>query len=194
MLPYSKLPLLAFLALLCAAVSGCISTSVLSSDPKTAEDILQLSTEHQGRVALMNGDTISCYAVSVRQDSTFWGWTKFGRKVAVPTDNVATIEADGTGILLDRFPGSLVGSVAGAFLGSVIGALSGNPVGFLLIGFLFGNTTGKIVGENHRQLWKQGGKVGQMGDLKWDAKHEQWIFVSSDTLHTPDTTQSKLLH
>jgi hypothetical protein len=70
----------------------------LSSDPQTAEDILRASTEHLALVTLKNGDTITCYGIAVRKDTTHWHG--FGKYVSIPTDSVASISGDRTLVTL----------------------------------------------------------------------------------------------
>jgi hypothetical protein len=95
---YSKFSLFAFLALICAAVSSCTSTSALSSDPQTAEDILRASTEHPAIVTLKNGNADTCFEVAVRKDTTIW--RGLGEYVSMPTDSVSSINEKGTLVTL----------------------------------------------------------------------------------------------
>jgi outer membrane lipoprotein SlyB len=98
MLHHTKFPLFAFLALLCAAVSGCTTSRIINSDPNTAADILEASTEHPALITLKNGDTITCNEIAVRKDST--QWRRPGKWVSVPTDSVASISGDRTLVTL----------------------------------------------------------------------------------------------
>ena len=104
MLHHSKFPLFALLALLCAAVSGCSSSHMISSDPKTTEDILEKSMDHPAHVTLMNGKTLDCFEVAIRKDST--RWRGLGKFISVPTDSVASISGDRT--LLTLINGSKI--------------------------------------------------------------------------------------
>jgi hypothetical protein len=206
MLHHSKFPLFAFLALLCAAGSGCSSTHLLSSDPQTAEDILQESTEHGAHVTLMNGDTVNCFAFAVRKDSTHWqliksGLEALGPQVSVSTDSIFSIRI----AYPKAISGMVSGASVGAFAGWVIGLVSGlapNPLWNLIFNFqsalgssLVGGVCGLVVGgiiggiigaADDGTVWKGGGT--------WDSTHDQWIYPSIDSLHTRETTQTKLPH
>jgi hypothetical protein len=167
----SRFSAFAFLAFICAAVSGCSSTHLLSSDPQTAEDILDASTQHLAHVTLANGITVHCYSVTVRKDSTRWRLSELGPEVSVPTDSVDTIEVPNpkTGV------GILIGAPVGALAGFVIGAATYTPppptnlnndlediFGFDglavaltggLIGILAGGILGGVIGASNGTVW-----------------------------------------
>jgi hypothetical protein len=197
MIHHSKFSLFAFLALLCAAVSGCRTTNYLSTDPQTSEEILRASAEHQAKVGLRNGDTVSCYAVSIRQDSTRWRWSQFGREVALPTNEIASIVVDDPKGALGGLIGVLIGGSAGGLIGLQIADAAnkqdpslqntGNVIGdFLLplmLGLAVGGGVGALIGETNGTTWTLGigGEPGwnkpgrsEPGSLTWDAVNKRW--------------------
>lgn len=124
MVQYSKLLTLAFLFLMCSAAMSCRSVAYLSADPATGEEILRASTGQKARVTLLSGNTIDCFSVSVRQDTTRWRMAEADtEEVAVPTDSVVAIRvvAPKTGM------GVLMGASLSAIIGGVIGHASYNP-------------------------------------------------------------------
>ncbi len=61
-----------FLALLCAAGSGCTSTSVFSTDPDVTKDIAQATRAQAALITLYDGSKWLGKNVEARTDSTHW--------------------------------------------------------------------------------------------------------------------------
>jgi hypothetical protein len=213
MLHHSKFSLFAFLALLCAAVASCTSSNRLSADPQTAETILEESSDHGATVTLMNGDTIHCYAVSVRKDSTRWQLIKSGLEVLGPETSVATDSILSIRIGYSKIQSGLVsraevGAFGGWASGFVLGLLTPVSVSILgipfkfpfdftyalqtslvggVVGLVVGGIIGGIIGAaDNGTVWRGGGK--------WDSTHDQWLYPSMDSLRLRDTIDTKLPH
>jgi hypothetical protein len=210
MLHHSKFSLFAFLALLGAAVSGCMTSyKYISSDPQTAEDILRATTEHVACVTLMDGDSIHCYSVAVRKDSTTW--RGFEGDVSVPTNSVASIKVPtpeiGTGFLIGMTVGAvLIGGMGYGLGGGVIGefddkkAAAGALYG-VIVGAVFGGAIGGAGYADHQTTWTLENR-GVPGRLTWDAVNkrwwdavqQRWVYPPNDTLHSGHTIQTKSPH
>ncbi len=189
MSPHLQFPHFAFLTLVCVAVSSCTSTNLLSTDPQTEEDILQASREHPARVTLINGDTVNCYAVSLRRDSTRWRLTEQGAEFSVPTDSVHKIEVGKP----MRVLGSIIGACLGMALSEVPAILLGAVGGG--IGYVIGDA---IVPKNTGLYGMVGIAIGLItggaAAVTYGAIEGWNIGASNGTIWTKDTTQTKLPH
>jgi hypothetical protein len=131
MLHYSKFSLFAFLVLLCAAVSGCTTStkSLTTADPAQTEEIEKRSLRSPAYIVFYNGDTSVGYRVGVRTDSTEWHETDtaYDRSSGLadsvlefryisPTSDVKLISISTPDVLGDM----LIGAGAGALLGAII--------------------------------------------------------------------------
>jgi hypothetical protein len=72
MLHHSKFPCFAFLALLCAAVSGCTTTSVFGTGPEVTSEIGSASADRFALITLYDGTEFRGRNVEIRADSTHW--------------------------------------------------------------------------------------------------------------------------
>jgi hypothetical protein len=164
---HSKFSLFALLTLMCVVVSGCTSTSVLSSDPQTSEDILRASTEHPAHIIFINGYRVDCYAVSVRKDSTRWRVNDTAAEVAIPTNSIYSINIPdpqiGGGIALGILGGAVLGGVIGyaatpapsaSNLDNMLGLVTVLDImGGAALGILLGGISGGAIGASNGSVW-----------------------------------------
>ncbi len=199
---HSQFSLFALLIIICVAVSSCSSTtpSFLSSDPQAAEDILRESTKDEACVVLMNGDTVMCYSVAVRKDSTRWQYAGDGGEHVLPTDSIASIDIPSPQSFWGALVGIPVGVVGGAVLGPILAVIYGgfkDIPDYAAIGVIIGIPLGAIAGAIDG--WKLGAANGTIWTREpcsrsWDFVNNQWIDTPINGYQSLDTTQTQFPH
>jgi hypothetical protein len=206
MLHHSKFPRFVFLALICAAVSGCSSVTQcnISSDPSLIEKITRTSETDEATITFQDGrEEFKAYRIAVRPDSTEWYSEDRKIRHAVATTEVLSINFDHNNALNGSLSGALTGLAFGGtdlffdylfsialwpayFLG-----LSGSPgVITNVIGKLGAFTvSGAILGLMAGAL---GVHTTQYLVDPSVAQSRIFLMPQTNSLHSPDTTQIKL--